>query len=74
MTTEILRNMLYRGSDSTKNIEWIIFDEIHYINNDSRGVVWEETIIMLPDSVGIVMLSATVENVMEFAEWVGKIT
>lgn len=74
MTTEILRNMLYRGSDSTKNIEWIVFDEIHYINNDSRGVVWEETIIMMPDSVGIVMLSATVENVMEFAEWVGKIT
>jgi antiviral helicase SKI2 len=74
MTTEILRNMLYRGSDSIKNIEWIIFDEIHYINNDSRGVVWEESIIMLPDHIGMVMLSATVENVMEFVEWVGRIT
>jgi antiviral helicase SKI2 len=74
MTTEILRNMLYRGADSIKNIEWIIFDEIHYINDDSRGVVWEESIIMLPDHIGIVMLSATVENVMEFAEWVGRIT
>lgn len=66
--------MLYRGADSIKNIEWIIFDEIHYINNDQRGVVWEESIIMLPDHIGIVMLSATVENVMEFAEWVGRIT
>lgn len=74
MTTEILRNMLYRGVDAIKNIEWVIFDEIHYINNDQRGVVWEESIIMLPEHIGIVMLSATVENVMDFAEWVGRIT
>lgn len=74
MTTEILRNMLYRGNDTIKNIEWVIFDEIHYINNEERGVVWEESIIMLPDHIGIVMLSATVENVFDFAEWVGRIT
>lgn len=74
MTTEILRNMLYRGADTIKNIEWVIFDEIHYINNEERGVVWEESIIMLPDHIGIVMLSATVENVYQFAEWVGRIT
>lgn len=73
MTTEILRNMLYRGNDVIKNIEWVIFDEIHYINNEDRGAVWEETIIMLPDHIGIVMLSATVQNVMEFVEWVGRI-
>ena len=74
MTTEILRNMLYRGADTIKNIEWVIFDEIHYINNEERGVVWEEGIIMLPDHIGIVMLSATVQNVFDFAEWVGRIT
>lgn len=74
MTTEILRNMLYRGADTIKNIEWVIFDEIHYINNEERGVVWEESIIMLPDHIGIVMLSATVQNVFQFAEWVGRIT
>lgn len=74
MTTEILRNMLYRGADTIKNIEWVIFDEIHYINNAERGVVWEESIIMLPDHIGIVMLSATVQNVYQFAEWVGRIT
>jgi antiviral helicase SKI2 len=74
MTTEILRNMLYRNADIIRNIEWVIFDEIHYINNEERGVVWEETIIMLPEHIGLVMLSATVDNVIEFADWVGRIT
>lgn len=50
----------------------MIFDEVHYVNNAERGVVWEETIILLPDSVGMVMLSATVPNYMEFANWVGR--
>ena len=72
MTTEILRNMLYRGSDLVRDIEWVIFDEVHYINNAERGVVWEETIIMLPLHIGIIMLSATVPNFMEFANWVGR--
>jgi antiviral helicase SKI2 len=44
MTTEILRSMLYRGSDMIRDIEWVIFDEVHYVNNQERGVVWEETI------------------------------
>lgn len=72
MTTEILRNMLYRGSDLVRDIEWVVFDEVHYINNAERGVVWEETIIMLPLHIGIIMLSATVPNSMEFANWVGR--
>jgi len=72
MTTEILRTMLYRGSDMIRDIEWVIFDEVHYVNNKERGVVWEETIIMLPQSVNLIMLSATVPNAMDFAEWVGR--
>ena len=44
----------------------------HYVNNKERGVVWEETIIMLPESVGIIMLSASVPNAMDFSEWVGR--
>ena len=72
VTTEILRNMLYRGSDMVRDIEWVIFDEVHYVNNDERGVVWEETFIMLPEHIGIIMLSATVPNSMEFADWVGR--
>lgn len=61
MTTEILRSMLYRGADLIRDIEWVIFDEVHYINDSERGVVWEEVIIMLPDYVNLIFLSAYVE-------------
>ena len=73
MTTEILRSMLYRGSRLIRDTEWVIFDEVHYVNDAERGVVWEEVLIMLPEHVGIVMLSATVPNTKEFAGWVGRI-
>lgn len=73
MTTEILRSMLYRGSYIEREVAWIIFDEIHYMRDAYRGVVWEETIIMLPDTVRYVFLSATVPNAMQFAEWICKI-
>lgn len=72
MTTEILRSMLYCGSDITRDLEYVIFDEVHYINNPERGHVWEEVIILLPDHVSIIMLSATVPNTMELADWVGS--
>ncbi|EFX64677.1 hypothetical protein DAPPUDRAFT_66040, partial [Daphnia pulex] len=42
MTTEILRSMLYNGSDIIRDLEWVIFDEVHYINDSERGVVWEK--------------------------------
>ncbi|VDM51866.1 unnamed protein product [Angiostrongylus costaricensis] len=73
MTTEILRSMLYNGSEAVRDLEWVVFDEVHYINNAERGHVWEEVLIMLPSHVKIVMLSATVPNCMEFADWVGRI-
>ncbi|CAD8144660.1 unnamed protein product [Paramecium octaurelia] len=72
LTTEILRNMLYRGAELIRDIEWVIFDEVHYVNDQERGMVWEETIIMLPQHIGIIMLSATVPNYMDFANWVGR--
>lgn len=72
MTTEILRSMLYNGSDIIRDLEWVIFDEVHYINDSERGVVWEEVLILLPSHVNIVMLSATVPNTIEFATWVGR--
>ena len=56
-----------------RDIEWVVFDEVHYVNDADRGVVWEEVLIMLPEHVGIVMLSATVPNTLEFADWVGRI-
>ncbi|XP_053329960.1 SKI2 subunit of superkiller complex protein [Spea bombifrons] len=73
MTTEILRSMLYNGSDVIRDLEWVIFDEVHYINDVERGVVWEEVLIMLPDHVNIILLSATVPNTQEFADWIGRI-
>ncbi|KAI8043203.1 exosome RNA helicase MTR4 [Drosophila gunungcola] len=70
MTTEILRNMLYRGSEIMREVGWVIFDEIHYMRDKERGVVWEETLILLPDNVRYVFLSATIPNARQFAEWV----
>uniref|UniRef100_A0AAR2LKJ7 SKI2 homolog, superkiller viralicidic activity 2-like n=1 Tax=Pygocentrus nattereri TaxID=42514 RepID=A0AAR2LKJ7_PYGNA len=73
MTTEILRSMLYNGSEVIRDLEWVIFDEVHYINDAERGVVWEEVLIMLPEHVSIILLSATVPNAVEFSEWIGRI-
>jgi antiviral helicase SKI2 len=72
MTTEILRSMLYRGADLIRDVEFVIFDEVHYVNDLERGVVWEEVIIMLPEHVTLILLSATVPNTKEFASWVGR--
>ncbi|RFU33177.1 hypothetical protein B7463_g3202, partial [Scytalidium lignicola] len=72
MTTEILRSMLYRGADLIRDVEFVIFDEVHYVNDLERGVVWEEVIIMLPEHVTLILLSATVPNTHEFASWIGR--
>lgn len=115
ITTEILRNILYRSyinqmildttlegitpldisSVSDKNntqleelrnslimtdtkkyietVECVVFDEVHYINNKERGKVWEETIVMLPPSINLIMLSATIDESEKFASWIGNI-
>lgn len=70
MTTEILRSMLYRGSEVMREVSWVIFDEIHYMRDKERGVVWEETLILLPDAVHHVFLSATIPNAKQFARWI----
>ncbi|CDW58424.1 superkiller viralicidic activity 2 2 like [Trichuris trichiura] len=70
MTTEILRSMLYHGAEVMREVGWVIFDEIHYMRDRERGVVWEEAIILLPDSVHHVFLSATIPNGSQFAEWI----
>ncbi|CAG8432887.1 4716_t:CDS:10 [Diversispora eburnea] len=70
MTTEILRSMLYRGSEVLREVAWVIFDEIHYMRDKTRGVVWEETIILIPRNVRFVFLSATIPNALEFADWI----
>lgn len=72
MTTEILRSMLYRGAELIRDIEFVVFDEVHYVNDSERGVVWEEVIIMLPSSVTLIFLSATTPNTLEFSDWIGR--
>jgi hypothetical protein len=71
MTTEILRNLLYKKGSATENLgltsnlslenlDSVIFDEVHYINNKERGTIWEETLILLPKEINLVLLSATI--------------
>ena len=73
MTTEILRSMLYRGSELMREVAWVIYDEVHYMRDSERGVVWEESIILLPHTVRFVFLSATIPNANQFAEWIAAI-
>ena len=81
MTTEILRNLLFRkGKEigvplelSLDNLDAVVFDEVHYINDHDRGKVWEECLTMLPREVNLVLLSATIDQPEHFARWLGEI-
>uniref|UniRef100_A0A0D9XYG8 Helicase ATP-binding domain-containing protein n=1 Tax=Leersia perrieri TaxID=77586 RepID=A0A0D9XYG8_9ORYZ len=73
MTTEIWRSMQYKGSEVMREVAWVIFDEVHYMRDRERGVVWEESIVMAPKNSRFVFLSATVPNAKEFADWVAKV-
>lgn len=84
MTTEILRNLLYKRGSTTEHlgltaslsmddVDAIIFDECHYINDKDRGKVWEETMILLPPSINMVMLSATLDHPEYLAHWLGEL-
>ncbi|MGW8975759.1 DEAD/DEAH box helicase [Streptomyces platensis] len=73
MTTEVLRNMLYSGSQSLAGLGYVVMDEVHYLSDRFRGAVWEEVIIHLPESVTLVSLSATVSNAEEFGDWLDTV-
>ncbi|KAI3832184.1 hypothetical protein MKX03_012743 [Papaver bracteatum] len=73
MTAEIWRSMQYKGSEITREVAWVIFDEVHYMRDRERGVVWEESIVMAPKNSRFVFLSATVPNAKEFEDWVAKV-
>lgn len=72
---EELRNSLIMTDPKKyiESIECVIFDEVHYINNKERGKVWEETIVMLPSEINLIMLSATIDESKKFASWIGDI-
>jgi superfamily II RNA helicase len=73
MTTEIYRNMLLEHSDDLAEVKYVVFDEIHFINDIERGTVWEESIIFSPDQVRFVCLSATIPNYEQFGDWISEI-
>lgn len=84
MTTEILRNLLYKRGTATEHlgltaslsldgVDAVIFDECHYINDRDRGCIWEETMILLPSAIRMVMLSATLDHPEYLAAWLGDL-
>ncbi len=73
MTTEIYRNMLLCNDPSLEHVSYVVFDEIHYINDIERGTIWEESIIFSPETVRFLCLSATIPNAKEFAHWIETI-
>lgn len=73
MTTEVLRNMLYAESLSMADLRFVVMDEVHYLADRSRGAVWEEVLINLPERVQVVSLSATVSNAEEFGSWLAVV-
>ena len=78
MTTEVFRNMLYGtnfGSvtENLKNVKYVILDEVHYMNDEQRGTVWEESIIYCPTNIQLVALSATVANAAQLTDWINTV-
>ena len=85
MTTEILLNKLYQiksksnqvtptsaisfEMDIENDLACVVFDEIHMINDESRGHVWENSIMMLPKHVQMIGLSATLDDPERFSLW-----
>lgn len=69
MTTEIFRNKILDEPESLKQYSWIIYDEIHYIDNQERGTVWEESLMFLPEHMKILGLSATIPNIKDLTLW-----
>uniref|UniRef100_A0AC34F769 Helicase ATP-binding domain-containing protein n=1 Tax=Panagrolaimus sp. ES5 TaxID=591445 RepID=A0AC34F769_9BILA len=70
MTTEILLEKVIGDVAFFDDVQWVIFDEVHYIGDKDRGSVWEQCIILLPETVHFVFLSASIPNAQEFAEWI----
>ena len=78
MTTEVFRNMLYGTNfgavaDNLKNVKYVVLDEVHYMNDEQRGTVWEESIIYCPTNIQLIALSATVANCQDLTDWINTV-
>lgn len=72
MTTEVMRNMLLQSPWELDGVDCVIFDEVHYIADTERGTTWEEAIILCPEHIQLICLSATVSNADEIAAWIAR--
>jgi superfamily II RNA helicase len=73
MTTEIFRNTIFESPEAFHDVRYVVFDEIHYLDDIERGTVWEESIIFAPEHIRILCLSATVPNLEPIAHWIRTI-
>lgn len=73
MTTEILRNSIFENPAALEPVEYVVFDEVHYMDDVERGSVWEESLIFAPKDVRFVCLSATIPNAQELGAWLSEI-
>ncbi len=73
MTTEILRNSIFEDPASLHDVDYVIFDEVHFLDDPERGTVWEESLIFAPADVRLIALSATIANLEQLGSWLREI-
>jgi superfamily II RNA helicase len=73
MTTEILRNAIFDSPETLHDVEYVIFDEVHFMDDPERGTVWEESLIFAPPGIRFICLSATISNLVELGAWLCEI-
>jgi superfamily II RNA helicase len=84
MTAEILRNLFYKRGTATEGIGLsaavsledvygVVMDEVHYIQDPDRGHVWEESLILCPRDLQLVLLSATMPSAAALAGWLANL-
>lgn len=73
MTTEILRNQIFESPAFLSDVDYVIFDEVHFMDDRERGTVWEESLIFAPESIRFVCLSATISNLDQLGAWIREL-
>ncbi len=72
MTTEVFRNTIFESPERLEQVTFVVFDEVHYLDDEERGTVWEESILYAPPHIRIVALSATIPNIEQLAGWMRR--
>lgn len=59
--------------DPLQDVQAVILDECHYMNDQQRGTVWEESIIYCPPTIQLIALSATIANSDQLTDWMNHV-